>query len=159
MQQQETPREGELPRTGSEERQQVFVQPKLEQVGNPCMTSRGQGLLRKFLVAQEEMFAFKNEASLFPLDQQAASDKAGNEVFVRGVRGFLDARGIRGRSCPAEFPCTSLSRSGRCRSRSPTRCPSAPSSCPSTMSRPSSSSCPPSRCTSVEPAREVDTGR
>lgn len=62
--------------------------------GSPYLMSKTEELIRKFLIAQEEVFAYTNEASLHPLTEEEKNDKASYESFVRNVSAFLGRRKI-----------------------------------------------------------------
>ncbi len=62
--------------------------------GSPYLMSKAEELMRKFLIAQEEVFAYTNEASLRPLTDEERKDKASYESFIKNVGMFLDRRKI-----------------------------------------------------------------
>jgi hypothetical protein len=74
---------------------------RLTIVGNPYLISRTEELLRKYLIAQEEIFAYTNEASLYP---PPSPMKASYEVFVKGVSRFLERRGIPQQTVSRSIP-------------------------------------------------------
>jgi hypothetical protein len=58
---------------------------------NPYLSARFTELARKFLLAQEEVFAYESEASLYP---PISKEKAEYDIFIKNTARFLDHRGL-----------------------------------------------------------------
>jgi hypothetical protein len=67
-------------------------QKKLTVHANPYLSSRFTELVRKFLIAQEEVFAYENEATLYP---PVSKFKADYDGFVKNARMFLERRRLK----------------------------------------------------------------
>jgi len=59
--------------------------------GSPSASPKFVELVRKYLIAHEEVFAYENEASLYP---PVSPQKAAYESFIRMVERFLSRRRI-----------------------------------------------------------------
>jgi len=60
--------------------------------GNPYAVAKFTELVRKYLIAQEEVFAYENEASLYP---PISPFKGDYDSFITNAKSFLEHRGLK----------------------------------------------------------------
>ncbi len=73
--------------------------------GNAYPAARFAELVRKYLIAQEEVFAYENEASLYP---PVSTNKGEYDSFIRNVELFLQRRGLTLTALPRAIPVHTL---------------------------------------------------
>ncbi len=73
--------------------------------GNPYPAARFTELVRKYLIAQEEVFAYENQASLYP---PVSTTKGEYDIFIRNVELFLQRRGLTLTALPRPIPVHTL---------------------------------------------------
>jgi hypothetical protein len=69
--------------------------------GNPSASLKFVELVRNYLIAQEEVFAYENEASLYP---PVSPEKARYDSFITNVERFLSRRQLTLNAVPRSIP-------------------------------------------------------